>query len=93
MAKEKMRQVYAKCHHCHGTGLYAGGCEPERVAAICWTCGGTGRMTIRYLPFKRRLIDRLVETVTVSRPMTIGDRTLYPGCSLTYREFQKLIKV
>lgn len=79
--------VDTQCDSCTGTGLYRGFAEPEGVAVICATCGGTGKRTVVYRPFQGRVTRNDVRIVKYSRGSLLATGVGPVGGSVTYGQF------
>lgn len=89
-----MAKVHVKreCGACGGTGLYSGFCEAEGEAVICCQCDGKGWSNYEYNEFVGRKKKRGIKVIKRSRGNFIATGVGGYGESLTYAEFEELIK-
>lgn len=86
--ESKEEKVEAECSKCSGTGVYIGFTEPKGEGVVCLKCGGTGKETIKYIPFKERKIRDDVKIVRLSKGVSLtnhADDSI--GGAISYEDY------
>ncbi len=78
----------AECPKCSATGVYHGLAEEPGIGIVCATCGGTGKITVEFVPFSGRAVrSDIKEVELLNLEKFIAEGVGHSGIVIPYDDF------
>jgi len=90
MSRSKnMQSIDVECSSCDGTGLYSGMAERDGLAVVCHRCDGSGKQTLKFIPFTGRRTATGVRRVIEVNPGMMLSPDIIGNAGLPYEEWDR----